>query len=159
MYNLGGSYKVMKVSIWVIWWGSVGGTLLLEIHSPLTSTWCTSVVVVNACVTIGSTGLIVSAVPFGTDQLLGAPSEEISSLCSLRLFGLFTLVKPCGFFNFSCNGMRDDKTSLIFAGSSVGICIDILCWNWLVIVIQRDGYKFWTCHLSLNFKQRADQSI
>ena len=33
-----GRYKVMKVSIWVMWWGSVGGTLLLEIHSPLTST-------------------------------------------------------------------------------------------------------------------------
>ena len=74
-----GRYKVMKGSIWVMWWGSVGGTLLLVIHSPLTSTQCTSVVVVYACGTIGSTGLIVNAVPLGTDQLLGTPSEEISS--------------------------------------------------------------------------------
>ena len=70
-----GRYKVINISIWVMCLGSVGGTLLLEIHSPLTTTHCTSVVVVYACGTMGSTGLIVSAVPFGTDQLLGTPSE------------------------------------------------------------------------------------
>ena len=30
-----GRYKVIKVSIWVMWLESVGGTLLLEFHSPL----------------------------------------------------------------------------------------------------------------------------
>ena len=77
-----GRYKVMKVSIRVMWLGSVGGTLLLMIHlfSPHDVLKYISVVVVYVCVTIGSTELIVNAVPFnGTDQLLGASSEEISA--------------------------------------------------------------------------------
>ena len=76
-----GRYKVMKVSIWIMWWGSVGGTLLLVIHlfSPHDVLKLISIVVGFMCVTIGSPGLIVSAVPFGTDQMLGASSEEISS--------------------------------------------------------------------------------
>ena len=62
-----GRYKVMKVSIWVMWLGSVGGTLLLMIHlfSPHNTLKYISVVIGYACITIGSIGLIVNAVPFG----------------------------------------------------------------------------------------------
>ena len=67
-----GRYKVMKVSIWFMWLGSVCGTLLVTIHllSPHNVLKYISGVVAYACVTIESTGLIVNAVPFGTDRTL-----------------------------------------------------------------------------------------
>ena len=71
----------MKVSIWIMWWGSVGGTLLLMIYSlsSVEALKYISIVVAYACVKIGWSGLSVNAIPFGTDQMLGAPSEKISA--------------------------------------------------------------------------------
>ena len=75
-----GRYKVLKVSIWVMWLGSVGGTLLLEFYSlsSVDALKYISVVVAYIGTAIGSSGFIVNAVPFCTDQMLGASSEEIS---------------------------------------------------------------------------------
>ena len=73
-----GRYKVIKVSIWIMWMGSVGGTLLLVIYSlsPHDVLKYVSIVFAYVCISIGSTGLIVNTIPFGTDQMLGASSEE-----------------------------------------------------------------------------------
>ena len=72
--------------------GECWGTLLLMIHlfSPHDVLKYILVVVVYVCVTIGSTGLIVNAVPFGTDQLLGASSEEISSFAHWACWAFYT---------------------------------------------------------------------
>ena len=136
-----GRYKVMKVSIWVMWLGSVGGTLLLMIYtlSAHDVLKYISVVVAYACVTIGSTGLIVNAVPFGTDQMLGASSDEISAFVHWSVWAHYT-GQASGYMvkSLSCTGMGDDQTSLIsmifaVAVSSVALCLDFLCQNWLVI--------------------------
>ena len=136
-----GRYKVIKVSIWVMWLGSVCGTLLLMIYllSPHDALRYISVVVAYACVTIGSTGLIVNAVPFGTDQMLGASSEEISSFIHWFVWAYYT-GRASGYMvnSLSCTGMGDDQTSLIsmifaVSVSSVALCLDFLCRNWLVI--------------------------
>ena len=119
-----------------MWFDSLGGTLLLILHllSPHDVLWYISVVA-DACVTIGSTsGLIVIAVPFGTGQMLGK-----KCLCSLVCLGLLYQSSQWshGKRSLHCTGMRDDQTrliSMIFAVSSVALCIDILCRNWLVIV-------------------------
>ena len=68
-----GRYKVMEVSIWVMWLGSVCGTLLLVIYtlSSIDALKYVSVTVAYACTTIGLSGLNVNAIPFGTDQMLG----------------------------------------------------------------------------------------
>ena len=131
----------MMVSIWIMWLESVGGTLLLMIHlfSPHDVLKYVSVVVVYVCVTIGSTGLIVNAVPFGTDQLLGASSEEISAFVHWACWVFYTGQASDHMVNsLSCTGMRDDQTSLIsmifaVAVSSLALCLDFLCQNWLVI--------------------------
>ena len=136
-----GRYKVMKVSIWIMWLGSIGGTLLLMIHlfSPHDVLKYISVVVVYVCVTIGSTGLIVNAVPFGTDQLLGASSEEISAFVHWTCWAFYTGRASNHMVNsLSCTGMRDDQTSLIsmifaVAVSSLALCLDFLCRKWLVV--------------------------
>ena len=137
-----GRYKVMKVSIWVMWLGSVGGTLLLMIHlfTPHDVLKYVSIVVAYACVTIGSPGLIVNAVPFGTDQILGASSEEIGAFIHWFVWAMYTGIAS-GYFvvkSLHCTGMGDDQAILVsmlfaVAVSSVALCLDFLCRNWLVI--------------------------
>ena len=137
-----GRYKVMRVSILVMWFGSVGGTLLLLIHllSPHDVLKYSSLVVAYMCVAIGSTGLIVNAVPFGTDQMLGASSEEISAFIHWFVWAMYT-GRASDYFmvnSLQCTGMGGEQTSLVsflfaVAVSSVALCLDFLCQNWLVI--------------------------
>ena len=132
-----GRYKVMKVSIWVMWWGSVCGTLLLMIHlsSPHDALKYVSIVVAYVCISIGSIGLNVNTVPFGTDQMLGASSEEISAFIHWFVWAYYTGNASGHMVNIlSCTGMRDDQTSLasmLFAVaiSSIALCLDFLCRN------------------------------
>ena len=136
-----GRYKVMKVSIWFMWLGSVGGTLLLMIYtlSPHNALKYISVIVAYACVIIGLSGLNVNAIPFGTDQMLGASSEEISAFIHWFVWAMYTGQASGYIVNFlPCIGMGDDQTSLVsmffaVAISSFALCLDFLCWNWLVI--------------------------
>ena len=111
-----GRYKVMKVSIWFMWMGSVGGTLLLMIHllSPHDALKYVSVVVAYACAIIGSTGLIVNVVPFGTDQMLGASSEEISGFVHWFVWAYYT-GQGSGYMVsiLSCTVMEGDQTILV----------------------------------------------
>ena len=137
-----GRYKVLKVSIWVMWLGSVGGTLLLEFYSlsSVDALKYISVVVTYACVTIGSTGLIVNAIPFGIDQMLGASSEEIGSFIHWFVWAMYAGIAS-GYFvvnSLHCTGMEDDQAILVsmlfaVAFSSLALCFDFFCRNWLVI--------------------------
>ena len=136
-----GRYKVMKVSIWFMWLGSVCGTLLLMVHllSPHDALKYVSIVVAYVCISIGSTGLNLNAIPFGTDQMLGASSEEISAFIHWFVWAYYTGNASGHMVNIlSCTGMRDDQTSLVsmifaVAVSSIALCLDFLCRNWLVI--------------------------
>ena len=136
-----GRYKVMKVSIWIMWLGSVGGTLLLVIYSlsSVDALKYVSIVVAYACVTIGYVGFIVNAIPFGTDQMLGASSEIISAFIHWFAWAYYTGNVSGYIVSFlPCIGMGDDQTclaSMLFAAavSSVALCLDFLCQNWLVI--------------------------
>ena len=146
-----GRYKVMKVSIWVMWLGSVGGTLLLLIYSlsSVDALKYISIVVAYACVTIGSSGLSVNAIPFGTDQMLGASSEIISAFIHWFVWAMYTGRASGYIVNFlPCIGMGDDQTCLVsmlftVAVSSVALCLDFLCRNWLVIEpVSQNPLKF-----------------
>ena len=137
-----GRYKVMKVSIWVMWLGSVCGTLLLMILllSPHNILKYISVVVAYIGTAIGSSGMMVNAIPFGTDQMLGASSEEISAFIHWFVWAMYTGIGT-GYFvvnGLHCTGMGDDQASLVsmlfaVAVSSITLCLDFLCRNWLVI--------------------------
>ena len=142
-----GRYKVMKVSTWVMWLRSVGGTVLLMIYllSPHDALKYISVTIAYACTTIGLLGLNVNAIPFGTDQMLGASSEKISAFIHWFVWAMYTGIAS-GYFvvnSLHCTGLGDDKLSLVsivlvsmllaVAISSVALCLDFLCQNWLVI--------------------------
>ena len=128
-----GRYKVMKVSIWAMWLGSVGGTLLLEFYSlsSVDALKYISVVVAYIGTAIGSSGFIVNAVPFGTDQMLGASSEEISSFIHWFFWAMYTGIAS-GYFvvnGLHCTGMGDDQALLVsmlfaVAVSSLALCFD-----------------------------------
>ena len=112
-----GRYKVMKVSIWVMWLGSVGGTLLLMIHllSPHSALKYISVVVAYIGTAIGSSGLMVNTIPFGTDQMLGASSEEISAFIHWFVWAMYTGMAS-GYIvvnSVYCTSMGDDQASLV----------------------------------------------
>ena len=137
-----GRYKVMRVSILVMWLGSVGGTLLLLIYfiCPHDALKYVSLIVAYTCVAIGSPGLIVNAVPFGTDQMLGASSEEISAFIHWFVWAMYT-GRASNYFmvnSLQCTGIGGEQTSLVsflfaVAVSSIALCFDFLCQNWLVI--------------------------
>ena len=137
-----GRYKVIKVSIWVMWWGSVGGTLLLEFYSlsSVDALKYISIVVAYIGTAIGSSGFIVNAVPFGTDQMPGASSEEIGSFIHWFIWTMYAGIAS-GYFvvnGLHCSYMGDDQAVLVsmlivVAVSSVALCLDFLCRNWLVI--------------------------
>ena len=100
---------------------------------------CHSVVVAYACVTIGSRGFIVNAIPFGTDQMLGASSETISAFIHWFAWASYTGNTSGYIVNLlPCTGMGDEQTCLVsmlfaVAVSSLALCLDFLCRNWLVI--------------------------
>ena len=136
-----GRYKVMKVSIWVMWLGSVGGTLLLMILllSPHSALKYISVVVAYIGTAIGSSGLMVNTIPFGTDQMLGASSEEISAFIHWFVWAMYTGMAS-GYIvvnSLHCTSMGDDQASLVsmlfvVAVSSLALCFDFLCQNRLM---------------------------
>ena len=119
-----GRYKVIKVSIWVMWLGSVGGTLLLEFYSlsSVDALKYISVVVAYACVTIGSTGLIVNAIPFGIDQMLGASSEEITAFIHWFVWAMYAGLASGYMINLlPCTSMENDQASLVSMLFSVAV--------------------------------------
>ena len=126
----------MKISILVMWLGSVGSTLLLMIHllSPHDVLKYISVVVAYIGTAIGWSGLMVNAIPFGTDQMLGASSDEISAFIHWFVWAMFT-GRASGYLvvnSLHCTGMGDDQASLVFmffavAVSSLALCFDFLC--------------------------------
>jgi len=145
-------YKMVRASILLIWFGSVLGTLLLVIHllHPVRGDALkyVSVVVVYMCVTAGSSGLIVNAVSFGTDQMLGASSEEISAFIHWFVWAVFTGMVSSSIINLnSCCGLKGERTVLvsmlfIVAISSVALCLDFFCRKWLVIEpVSHNAFK------------------
>ena len=138
-----GRYKVIRASILLIWLGSVLGTLLLVIHllhPPSTDALkYVSAVVAYVCVTAGSSGLIVNAVSFGTDQMPGASSDEISAFIHWFAWAVYTGIASSDLTSLnSCCGLNFDESflvSMLFAVaiSSVALCLDFLCRKWLIV--------------------------
>ena len=138
-----GRYKVIWGSLLLIWLGDVLGTLLLMIHllhPPGTDALkYISAVAAYICVTTGSSGLIVNAISFGTDQMQGASSEEISAFIHWFAWAAYTgMVSSSVITLNSCCGLRGDETILVsmlftVVVSSVALCLDFFSRKWLII--------------------------
>ena len=138
-----GRYKVIRASILLIWLGSVLGTLLLVIHllHPVRGDALKyiSAVVAYVCTITGSAGLTVNVVPFGTDQMPGASSEEISAFIHWFAWVVYTGIASISIINLvSCSGLKGDEANLVcmlfvVAVSSVALCLNFLFQKWLIV--------------------------
>jgi len=145
-----GRYKVIRASILLIWLGSVLGTLLLVIHllhpvrgdrDPVRGDALkyVSAVVAYVCTITGSAGLTVNVVPFGTDQMPGASSEEISAFIHWFAWVVYTGIASISIINLvSCSELKGDEANLVsmlfvVAVSSVALCLNFLFQKWLIV--------------------------
>ena len=138
-----GRYKVIRASILLIWLGSVLGTLLLVIHllhpQSTDALKYVSAVVAYVCVSAGSSGLIVNAISFGTDQMPGASSDEISAFIHWFAWAMYTgIASSVLIYLVSCSGLNGAEANLVsmlfvVAISSVAVCLDFFFRKWLIV--------------------------
>ena len=139
-----GRYKVMRAGLWLMWVGSIAGVLaqIIKLEVPDTeSILCYSVMVLAAIVfTLGFSAFSVNAMPFGTDQMPDASTEELSAFVYWFVwssaFGdviaiIASLIPACTHLHvIEANVLQ----SLIpVALSSLALCCDFLLKGWLTI--------------------------
>ena len=136
-----GRYKVMCAGLWMAWCGSCGAVLTLvfqnafpEAESILNYTALLPFSVISI---IGYSGFIVSAVPFGTDQMLDAPSEEVSAFIYWFIWVWYTgsFVALLGSIP-TCLGLSVPTVDVVHAllaavASSLALCFDFFFQNML----------------------------
>ena len=128
-----GRYKMMRAGLWLMWVGSIMGvaTQLVQFQAPTASTLLnyTAMVLAGVFITIGFTAFIVNALPFGTDQMPDASSEEISAFIHWFVFAIFSgeSIAPLGNLIHSCTNASYTILSLIpLVLLSFALCSDFL---------------------------------
>jgi len=134
-----GRRKVMKASLGLMWVGTILGAFLLSVNQILTYTPLSYIAYLLAyvLVLVGYSGINVIALPFGTDQMLEAPSEEISAYVHWFVWTWFAgkgLSSLVGFL--SCTSLNTNVENLLYVFSaalvsSIALCLDALCQHWL----------------------------
>ena len=139
-----GRYKVMRAGLWLMWVGSIAGVLaqIIKLEVPDTeSILYYSIMVLAAIVfTLGFSAFLVNAIPFGTDQMPDASTEELSAFVYWFVwssaFGdviaiIAGLIPACTHLHvIEANVLQ----SLIpVALSSLSFCCDFLFKGWLTI--------------------------
>ena len=78
-----GRYKVMHTSLWLMWVGALVSAVVSVVQSATASVpsgiYDSVLIITDILMYGGLAGFHVNILPFGTDQLLEAPSEEISA--------------------------------------------------------------------------------
>ena len=131
----------MKASLGLMWVGTVMSALLLSVSQILTNTQSVLSYIAYSLayvlVLVGCSGITVIALPFGTDQMLESPSEEISAYVHWFVWtwfageGLSSLVGL-----LSCTNPNLDVENLLYIFSAalfsaIALCLDALCQHWL----------------------------
>lgn len=136
-----GRRKVMKASLGLMWVGTVLSALLLSVNQILTKTQSVLSYIAYSLayvvVLFGYSGITVIALPFGTDQMLEAPSEEISAYVHWFVWTWFageSLSSLVGLL--SCTNPNPDVENLLYIFSAalfsaIALCLDALCQHWL----------------------------
>ena len=138
-----GRYKVMRAGLWLMWVGSIAGVLAMIIKLELSETdniLYYSVIVFAAIVfTIGSTVFAVNAVPFGTDQMLDASTDEISAFIYWLVWSFYlgeVIARIGGDLIPACTHLKVLETDVLqslipVTLSSLALCCDFLLKGWL----------------------------
>ena len=139
-----GRRKVMKASLWLMWVGTVLSALLLTVnqifvpeHTPHHTLMYIAYLLAYVLVICGYSGITVMALPFGTDQMLEASSEEISAYVHWFIWTWFAGEALNSLVQFlSCTSLSPDMLNLVFTFSaalfsSTALCLDSVYRHWL----------------------------
>ena len=75
-----GRYKVMRTCMWLVWVSSVAGVVVLIIQSLTLQTAFRYILLLpRFCQLVACAAYVANVVPFGTDQIFDACSDEVSA--------------------------------------------------------------------------------
>ena len=140
-----GRYKVMRASLWLMWVGSILVVLaqIVELRLPETEGILHYSVMVLAAIviTLGYSAFLVNAVPFGTDQMPDASTEEISAFVYWFVwssYGIGDVIATIADLIPACTHLQDIEADVLqslipVALSSLALCSDFLLKQQLTI--------------------------
>ena len=140
-----GRYKVMQAGLWLMWVGSIAGVLamIIKLEVPETENILYYSVMVLAAIvfTIGHSAFIVNAVPFGTDQMLDASTDEISAFIYWLVWSFYlgdVIARIGGDLIPACTHLQDIEADILqslipVTLLSLALCCDFLLKGWLTI--------------------------
>ena len=133
-----GRYTMLHFSMWFLWLSYGLITLLFTLDSTGTVTWNRYLLPVwMIVINIGSAGFQATAIPFGADQIVYGPSEQISSFFYwyywLRNLGAVFL-----YFSFTCSNFNTQWYGIVFgliatASMSVALVLNAILRGWFSI--------------------------
>ena len=139
-----GRYRVIRFGLWLMWIGTILLIVVLlfrYIWHDLVNSRYHAIHVTIACIiflliNIGLAAFQVNIIPFGTDQLQGAPAEELSSFVHW-----FFWTEYCGglaTYFLACIHSLDENDNILIqaiveaACLSLALILDFFCRDWLV---------------------------
>ncbi len=129
-----GTYKVMRIGLWLMWIGSIGTVAMLTLQGLLLEHNYTTVVSVSHffSIIIAVVGIFVFAVnsiPFGLDQMPESSTEQITAFIHWFVWSVFAglTTGELGSLLYSCTQMDYHNTNMICAFISAVISSIALC--------------------------------
>ena len=140
-----GRYRVIKVSLWLMWTGTVITSISLCINVLLSPDprWvhiATQVVLVPMVLVmeVGRAGFLANAIPFGIDQLSSGSGQQLSGFITWFVLTLYFNLGVIH-FPFSCPLLASSSDSILLrlllqtALLSVALILDSFCRHWLAM--------------------------
>ena len=136
-----GRYKVMRTCMWLVWVSSVAGVVVLIIQSLTLQTAFRYILLLpRFCQLVACAAYVANVIPFGTDQIFYASSDEVSAFVNWYVWTWFAgywISDVCNSI-FKCANLdvlAAELFQFFFSATmlSVVLSLDFLCRNWLII--------------------------
>ena len=133
-----GRYKVMRASLLLMWVGSIAGVLAQIMNFEVSESKTILHYSVMGLAAMGCSIFVVNVLPFGTDQMLDASTEEISAFIHWLVWSFYVgkVIAVIGDLIPACTHLQEAGVlhSLIpVTLSSLALCCDFLLKGWLTI--------------------------
>ncbi len=132
-----GTYKVMRIGLWLMWIGGAVTVLTFTLQSLLVELTkileFVSVLIAVLLVIVGFVAFSVNSVPFGLDQMLDGSEKQITAFIHWFIWSVFAGVatSELGKFLTRCIQLDPQNTCTIFSFVSAVLISLALCCNFL----------------------------
>ncbi len=126
-----GTYKVMRIGLWLMWIGSIAtvsiltlqGLLMEHIYNVASLSLFFPVIIAN----LGTFAFLVNSIPFGLDQMPEASAEQITAFIHWFVWTFFAglTTSELGSLLYACTPMDYHNTNVICVSaviSSIALC-------------------------------------